>query len=188
MSRKKRRKLKPVKNVQQVKGGMLQRRRLRTALALVAAFVCLFTLLSVQQDLELSAATPSALDYLVTVNEPRAEDPLGITSQNLELVGVSGDGMIIGYATEYTVSQTMAEIDRAMRAKGWSTLEMSAEGISSYVWQGEAAQVPSASQMQGGASVSQMPQAFLAPQTTGAYVMFVCSERDGGSSVVAEFL
>jgi hypothetical protein len=108
-----------------------------------------------------------------------AVDPLGIASQNFELVGVSDDGMIVGYATDRTVPQTMAEIDRVMRAKGWSALGMNAEGVSSYVWRREEARVPSVSQTQEKAPVSQI---------MGTFVMFVCSERDGGSSVVAEFL
>jgi hypothetical protein len=170
------------------KDAALQGRRLHTAFAVCAAFVCLLVLLSVQQGLELNAATPSALDYLAVEGEPLVEDPLGIASQNLELVGVSDNGMIVGYATDCAVSQTMVEIDKAMRSRGWSTLGMSTEGISSYVWQEKATQTPPVPQSPGGAPVSQMSQIPEASQSTGTYVLFVCSERDGGSSVVAELL
>jgi hypothetical protein len=188
VTREKRGKLKVVEKARHMKDGVLQRRRLRTALVLTAAFVCLFALLSVQQSLELNAAAPGTLDYLAAVDEPMPSDPLNIASQSLELVGVSDDGMIVGYATDCAVPQAMAEIDKAMRAKGWSVLGMSAEGISSYVWQGDTTRASSVPPKQGGAPVSQMSQTPQVSQTTGTYVMFVCSERDGGSSVVAEFL
>jgi hypothetical protein len=184
------RKPRGVKKTRHAKNSMLQRRRQRTALALAIAFVGLFVLLSVQQSRELDAATPSTLGYLMTADEPLAADPLDIASQSLELVGVSSDGMIVGYATDCTVAQTMAKIDKAMCAKGWSALGMSAEGVSSYIWQGETVQAPSMSPAQGeaGAPVPQLSQGPQTSQTTRAYVLFVCSERDGGSSVVAEFL
>jgi hypothetical protein len=153
--------------------------RVQVALAVSVAFACLFAFLFLQQSFERSAPEGGAFEYLVGEATPAFADPLGISSQSLELVGVSHDGMVVGYATDGTVAQAMAEIDRAMRMKGWSTLAMSIEGTSSYIWQEEIA---------SGAQVSPDTPLLQPGRTPCAYVLFICSERDGGSSVVAELL
>jgi hypothetical protein len=139
----------------------------------------------VQQALERREESPGALDYLLSADTGGGIDPLGISSSSLELVGVSSDGKVVGYATDEDVAQTMRELDRAMCARGWATLEMDTRGISSYVWQGDtvdaSAEAVWSSAGSGGVSTE------LA-RTPGAYVLFVCNARSGGSSVVAELL
>jgi hypothetical protein len=174
-----------------LEGNARQKQRVCTALIVSAVFVFLLVFLAIQQSLERSAAAPNALSYLVTESEPIAADPLGIASESLELVGVSSDGLVIGYATDGTVAQTMVEVDQAMRVRGWLAIEMNTDGISSYVWQGGVAQETSTQQMAQEtqeSSISQTSQMVGVSQGARAYVMFICNERDGGSSVVAELL
>jgi hypothetical protein len=111
------------------------KQRTRLVLMVLGAFACLLALLAVQQNLEYRDKTPDALAYLLKDDTAMLHDPLSIASQNLELLGVSDDEAIIGYAARSDVSQTMIEIDRAMSAQGWLVLEMSSQGISSYVRQ-----------------------------------------------------
>jgi hypothetical protein len=179
------------------KGSRLERRRIRVACAVTVAFVCLFVILAVQQNQAYRTTTIGALEYLASASASLPEDPLGISSPSLELVGVSASGMVVGYAAEGAVAQTMVEVDRTMRAKGWSVLGMSTEGISSYVWQGELHQRASDSARRGASESSssseELPPVGVfsssgASPSAGAYVLFICSERDGGVTLVAELL
>ncbi|MDR1082819.1 MAG: hypothetical protein LBL27_03000 [Coriobacteriales bacterium] len=149
------------------------RRRAFFACAVLGIFGAFLVILVVQQNVEAREKTTHAVDYLLDDDKTMSmsEDPLGIASRNLELVGVSNDGMVVGYAAESDVAETMMELDRAMRERGWLALGMDTQGSSSYVWQGESEQVS-----KGGA------------RTQGAYVLFICSARSTGSSVVAELL
>jgi hypothetical protein len=148
----------------------------RLALAVLVAFCSAMAFLAVQQEAQRHAAAPSALGYLLGAAQDKgadgkghadgegssSDDPLNIASERLELIGVAQQGAVVGYATNVDVTQTMLEIDRAMTAQGWAVFEMSSQGISSYVRQDEASGSP------------------------WAYVLFICSERGSGSSVVAE--
>jgi hypothetical protein len=136
----------------------------------LGAFVCLLAFLAIQQAVTYRENAPSALSYLMDSGNNMPDDPLGIASRDMELVGVSRNGMVVGYATESDIPQSMMTIDRAMRAKGWSVLEMNAQGISSYVRQGEDVSAPQS------------------PALACTCVLFICTERNGGSSIVAELL
>jgi roadblock/LC7 domain-containing protein len=129
-------------------------------LLLLAAFGGFLVLLAVQQNREYHEGAPDTFDYLLNASTDMPVDPLGISTQGLELVGVSDDGTVVGYASESDVAQTVAVLDQAMCARGWSMLEMDVRGVSSYVGQGE----------------------------SGAYVLFTCSARNGGASIVAQLL
>jgi hypothetical protein len=139
----------------------------------------------IQQALEQREESPGTLDYLLAADVGGVTDPLGISSSDLELVGVSDDGKVVGYATDDDVAQTMMTLDRAMRTRGWLVLEMDTRGISSYVWQGDAADAPSGAAQ---TSVESTRGSVGSARASGAYVLFVCSARSGGSSVVAELL
>jgi hypothetical protein len=151
-------------------------RRIRLACVVLGVFCCLIALLAVWQELESRERSPGAMDYLLMAEAELPADPLGIVSQDIELIGVSDDGKVVGYATKYNATQTMQEIDKAMCAHGWVTLETDAQSIASYVWTGESTGTGEA-------------QGQVEPKRTpGASVLFLCSTRDGGSSVVAELL
>jgi hypothetical protein len=152
----------------------------------LAALCCLIALLAVQQELESRTRSPGAVDYLFATDAALLADPLGIASQDLELVGVSVDGKVVGYATQHDATQTMRVIDEAMCARGWALLETDAQSVASYVWHREptkssetSAQEASVSAVSGQAGQNRIPS---------ASVLFICSARDGGSSVVAELL
>jgi hypothetical protein len=149
----------------------------RLALATLGAFCCLLALLTVQQNLEFRERAPGAVDYLLAADTQLPSDPLGIACLDIELVGVSSDGRVVGYAMGCDVAQAMYEVDAAMRACGWVALETATQGIASYVWQ-------------GGLVQAQDVPAPGAPTTRvqGASVLLIYSARDSGSSVVAEFL
>jgi X-X-X-Leu-X-X-Gly heptad repeat protein len=205
------------------------KQRMRLALAILVVFCGVLVLLAVQQNREYHEEVPSAFDYLLDADSNMPDDPLGISSPDLELLGVSDDGAIVGYATDGDISQTIALLDQAMSARGWSLLEMDTRGVVSYVWRGEEIRdadevVRSVEKSAQGTNelaqgTNEMAQgsgdaARLAPQdvprdagivprdagmmTQGtsevtqrgseAYVLFICSARSGGSSVVAQLL
>jgi hypothetical protein len=152
----------------------------RLALATLGVFCCLLVLLAVQQNQEFRERAPGAVDYLLAAGAQLPDDPLGIACQSIELVGVSSDGRVVGYAMECDVAQARYEVDAAMRAGGWMALGTATQGIASYVWQGASMQAQDAF---GQGAPTQAPA-----RAPGALVMLIYSARDGGSSVVAEFL
>jgi hypothetical protein len=162
-----------------------QKRRVRLSFLVLGTFGCLIVFLMAQQTLEQREGSSGVLDYLLAADDSGAVDPLGISSSRLELVGVSNDGKVVGYATDDDVAQTMMTLDRAMRARGWLVLEMDTQGISSYVWQGYATDA-SAGTAQASTGSARGTDGLT--RTPGAYVLFVCNARSGGSSVVAELL
>ncbi|MDR2105943.1 MAG: hypothetical protein LBP24_00870 [Coriobacteriales bacterium] len=158
----------------------MQRRQIRLALATLGVFCCFLVFLAVQQNREFRERAPGAMDYLFATDAQLPNDPLGIACQDIELVGVSSDGRVVGYATEYDVAQTRCEVDAAMRARGWMALEPAAQGIAGYVWQGAS--------MQARDAFGQGVSAQAPTPAPGASVMLIYSVRDGGSSIVAELL
>jgi hypothetical protein len=157
------------------------------ALGFLIAFGLLLVLLATQQAFEERAKAPDVLDYLLAGEGPAdvgaaasaegsadigaqagaakgSEDPLGIASAGLRLVGVAQDGAVVGYVGEAELVEVMRGLDCAMRAQGWTALAADTPGILSYTRQEAAEGIP------------------------WTYVMFLCSERGRGISVVAELL
>jgi hypothetical protein len=153
---------------------------MRLVCAVFGVFCALIALLVVQQELESRERAPGTIDYLLAEDTELPDDPLSIASRDIEFVGISDDGKVVGYATEHDAVRTMKDIDEAMRARGWMALETDAQSIASYVWQGELAGM--------GEALEQTLKQEGRTRTVGASVLFICSAWDGGSSVVAELL
>jgi len=114
-------------------------RRLRVAGSAVAAFVCLFLVLGTMSAPDrIGAIGASSSNYsaenLNTGIPANQADPLGLFGRipALELTGVSADGTVIGYTSEYSLQICAMQLKTALEADGWILLENSGGSFLSF--------------------------------------------------------
>ncbi|MCL1847614.1 MAG: hypothetical protein FWF91_06600 [Coriobacteriia bacterium] len=97
-------------------------------------FICGCLLLALMGVWERASRTMSATEYLLAGEVDSQVDPLRLTERlaGLELVGVSDDGAVIGYASELSWSQVAVLLKSALEADGWILVDDSGQGILSF--------------------------------------------------------
>ena len=111
-----------------------QQKRLRVAGITVAAFICMLLLLGLEErlDKKSQAAVDPVAQY--TNDYRTGGDPLCLVGRvaTLELVGVSDDGSVIGYASNLDARSCVMHITGALRADGWILFDDNQEGLLSF--------------------------------------------------------
>ena len=111
-----------------------QQRRLRTAGITVVAFICMLLLLSLEERLDekAKANTKPVAQYVIDSNT--SEDPLSLVNRvaTLELVGVSNDGSVIGYASDLPVQFCVLQMTIVLETDGWILFDDNKEGLLSF--------------------------------------------------------
>ena len=114
--------------------GITQQKRLRVAGITVVAFICMLLLLGLQERLDKKAQTTAGPVAQYTNDYSTGGDPLCLVGRvaTLELVGVSDDGLVIGYASDLDARLCVMHITGALRADGWILFDDNQEGLLSF--------------------------------------------------------
>ena len=100
----------------------------------MTAFLCLLLLLGLEERIEEKAtvATGSVIHF---ADDPCSEgDPLRLVNRvaALELIGVSGDGSVIGYASDLSSELCLTQLTIVLEADGWTLFDNNGMGMLSF--------------------------------------------------------
>ncbi|MDR3037189.1 MAG: hypothetical protein LBU31_02100 [Coriobacteriales bacterium] len=108
---------------------------MRVAVLMLAVVGGGLMLLGFQSLAENTVETTTATEYLLTDDTTELADPLSLAGGSdgiFELVGVSGDGTVIGYASTEPVVQTCLRLKDALGADGWLLDSDNTQGVLSF--------------------------------------------------------
>jgi len=161
-----------------------EKRRMRVAGTTVAVFICAFLVLVAFDFRGNPANSPGFSQHLFAETFEVQDDPLNLVNRitGFELIGVSEDGRVIGYASDMPWQQSSVLLTMILQVDGWVLLDNNGQGLLSFQRDVTGAEVAT-----GATSATGATGATGATNTTGTTCLFIqCLSSGQGSSIVIQ--